>query len=199
MWTPGLLFEEYSMVDCNMNWVHNVVCCSFWSVLLIQIPLPSNCQSPMLVWLDRDLVWLSSRPSSILYLLLHVTCCWHVMGASYIPLSSLSVAEGNQLILADVQLEMELVDVRRKDTAILSQTDSHGSCSDSTSIRPCSEVIHYVAREDLRRVNDAVHMGRLSRSYQTGYTRLSGNGNQFMWQWHWIRTANIMGCCLVME
>ena len=121
------------------------------------------------------------------------------MGASYIPLSSLSVAEGNQLILADVQLEMELVDVRRKDTAILSQTDSHGSCSDSTSIRPCSEVIHYVAREDLRRVNDAVHMGRLSR------IELSNRLYKIVWKRKpvhvtvTLKTANIMGCCLVME
>ena len=84
------------------------------------------------------------------------------------PLSSLSVAEGDRLIIqagcTDVQLEMELVDVKRKDTTVLSQTDSHatttpGSCSDSTSIRLCSsEVIHYIAREDLRRVNDTVYM-----------------------------------------
>ena len=167
------------MVDCNMSCVHNAVCYSLWSVLLIQIPLPSNCQSPMLGY-----GWIETWFDLHLNLLLHVTCCWHVMGASYIiPLSSLSVAKGNRLILAgctDVQLEMELVDLKRKDTAILSQTDSHGSCSDSTSIRLCSEVIHYVAREDLRRVYDAVHMGRLSQSYQTGYIRLSGSGNQFM-------------------
>ena len=76
--------------------------------------------------------------------------------------SSLTVAEGDRLIVqagcTDTQLEMELIDVKRKGTADVCATTS-GSCYASTGTRLCSEeVIHYVAREDLRRVNDEVYM-----------------------------------------
>ena len=68
--------------------------------------------------------------------------------------------------------------MKRKYITVLSQTYSHANTiPGSFSIRPCSEVIHYIAREDLiRRVNDTVYMDAYhSAIKQVNYsTRLSG-------------------------